>query len=98
MADHRNPEAAWIYHDATKHCYLSIRSNPHFLDWANQPLPFKIYPAEPLPFGATDLTFYDDEVTWFFSPHAEGKIAIFLVALGKCAERGGIVWLRILRG
>jgi SagB-type dehydrogenase family enzyme len=50
MADNRNPEAAWIYHDATKHSYLSIRTNPHFLDWANQPLPFKIYPTlEPLP-------------------------------------------------
>jgi hypothetical protein len=32
--------------------------------------------------GATGLTFYDDEVTEFFSPHAFGKSAIFLVALG----------------
>jgi hypothetical protein len=32
--------------------------------------------------GATGLTFYDDEVTEFFSPHAAGKSAIFLVALG----------------
>ncbi len=37
--------------------------------------------------GATGLTFYDDEVTRFFSPHAEGKSAIFLVALGKTARR-----------
>jgi nitroreductase len=37
--------------------------------------------------GATGLTFYDDEVTRFFSPHAEGKSAIFLVALGKPARR-----------
>jgi len=43
MADNRNPEAAWTYHDATKHSYLSVRANPHFLDWGNQPLPFKIY-------------------------------------------------------
>jgi SagB-type dehydrogenase family enzyme len=49
MTDNRNPEAAWTYHDATKHSYLSIRSNPHFLDWSNHPLPFKIYPTlEPL--------------------------------------------------
>src|SRR5206468_12397761 len=28
----------------------SIRNNPHFLDWANRPLPFKIYPKiEPIP-------------------------------------------------
>ncbi len=52
MSDNRNPEAAWTYHDATKHSYVSIRTNPHFLDWRNQPLPFKIYPtleALPLP-------------------------------------------------
>ena len=49
MTDNRNPEAAWTYHEATKHSYASIRSNPHFLDWSNQPLPFKIYPAlEPM--------------------------------------------------
>jgi hypothetical protein len=28
------------------------------------------------------LTFYDDDVTEFFSPHAEGKSAIFVMALG----------------
>lgn len=33
--------------------------------------------------GATGLTFYDDDVVRFFSPHAENKTAIFLVALGK---------------
>ena len=38
--------------------------------------------------GATGLTFYDDEVTRFFSPHAEGKSAILLVALGKSAKEG----------
>ncbi len=32
--------------------------------------------------GATGLTFFDDDVTAFFSPHAEGKSAIFLVAVG----------------
>lgn len=37
--------------------------------------------------GATGLTFYDDEVTGFFSPHAEGKSVMFLVALGKRARR-----------
>ena len=40
------------YHEATKHSYASIRANPHFLDFANQPLPFKIYPSldpSPLP-------------------------------------------------
>jgi SagB-type dehydrogenase family enzyme len=36
--------------------------------------------------GATGLTFYDDDVTRFFSPHAEGKSAIFLVAVGYSAK------------
>jgi SagB-type dehydrogenase family enzyme len=49
MTDNRNTEAAWNYHEATKHSYISIRTNPHFMDWNNQPLPFKIYPTlEPL--------------------------------------------------
>jgi SagB-type dehydrogenase family enzyme len=41
--DNQNIEAAQVYHNATKHSYWSIRNNPHFLDWANQPIPFKIY-------------------------------------------------------
>ncbi len=45
MPDAHNPQAAWSYHNATKHSYASIRANQHFLDFANQPLPFKIYPT-----------------------------------------------------
>src|SRR5258708_1891834 len=42
-------QAAWSYHDGTKHSYWSVRNNLHFLDWANRPLPFKIYPTtEPI--------------------------------------------------
>jgi len=33
--------------------------------------------------GASGLTFFDDDVTRFFSPHAQGKSTMFLVALGK---------------
>src|SRR5215469_7770183 len=40
----RDIQAAWKYHEETKHSYWSVRSNPHFLDWANKPLPFKTYP------------------------------------------------------
>jgi hypothetical protein len=36
--------------------------------------------------GATGLTFYDDDVVAFFSPHARGKSAIFLVACGLSAK------------
>jgi SagB-type dehydrogenase family enzyme len=45
MPNNVNTEAAWNYHEATKHSYTSVRTNPHFLDFGNQPLPFKIYPA-----------------------------------------------------
>ena len=43
-------EAAWTYHNGTKHSYQSIRTNSHSLDWENRPLPFKIYAElEPIP-------------------------------------------------
>ena len=38
-------------------------------------------------FGATGLTFYDEEVVRFFSPHAAGKDAIFVTALGRSVRR-----------
>ncbi len=38
------------YHDLTKHSPHSVRTNAHYLDWDNYPLPFKIYPdLEPIP-------------------------------------------------
>ncbi|MDE1765210.1 MAG: SagB/ThcOx family dehydrogenase [Thaumarchaeota archaeon] len=37
--------------------------------------------------GATGLTFYDDEVTDFFSPHASNKSAMFMLAIGKKARK-----------
>ena len=37
--------------------------------------------------GCSGLTFYDDDVVSFFSPHARGKSAIFLIALGRSAVR-----------
>src|SRR5438128_6713810 len=47
--NNREIQAAWKYHDGTKHSYWSVRNRPHFLDWANRPLPCKIYPKiEPL--------------------------------------------------
>jgi nitroreductase len=36
--------------------------------------------------GASGLTFFDDDVTHFFSPHAAGKSVMFLVALGKAGK------------
>ena len=37
--------------------------------------------------GATGLTFFDDDVTTFFSPSAEGKGVMFLVAVGTPLRR-----------
>ena len=46
----RETEAAWSYHNGTKHSYQSIRTNAHSLDWENQPIPFKIYSSlDPIP-------------------------------------------------
>jgi SagB-type dehydrogenase family enzyme len=37
--------------------------------------------------GASGLTFFDDDVTEFFSPHAAGKSVMFLLASGKSVRR-----------
>jgi SagB-type dehydrogenase family enzyme len=41
----RDITRAWTYHNATKHSEWSIRADPHYLDWSNQPVPLKIYPT-----------------------------------------------------
>ena len=38
-------------------------------------------------FGASGLTFYDDEVVEFFGPRAKGLSVMFLVALGRSVKR-----------
>jgi SagB-type dehydrogenase family enzyme len=43
--------------------------------------------AYALRLGASGLTFFDDEVVQFFSPHAKEKSAIFLLAIGKPLKR-----------
>lgn len=46
---------ARAFHQATKHSFASIRRRGHFLDWENQPHPFKVYeglPEAPLPAGS----------------------------------------------
>ena len=40
--------------------------------------------------GATGMTFFDDAVTAFFSPHASGKSLMFLVGLGITHERNQV--------
>src|ERR1051326_2240096 len=53
--DNWQTELALAFHEETKHSYESLSRDRHFLDWANQPQPFKRYlglEAIPLP---TDL-------------------------------------------
>ena len=38
-------EAACVFHEVTKHSYTSVRSVPHYLDWNNRPIAYKIYPG-----------------------------------------------------
>ena len=48
----------------------------------------KVYlAAYALRLGATGLTFIDDDVTAFFSPHAAGKAVMFLIAVGRPRRR-----------
>ena len=48
----------------------------------------KVYlAAYALRLGATGLTFLDDDVTAFFSPHAAGKAVMFLIAVGRPRRR-----------
>jgi SagB-type dehydrogenase family enzyme len=46
--------------------------------------------AGALGLGASGLTFYDDDVATFFAPHATGKSAIFVVALGQTARENRV--------
>jgi hypothetical protein len=38
----RDLQATWAYHNGTKHS-VGACTNRHYLDWENQPIPFKIY-------------------------------------------------------
>jgi SagB-type dehydrogenase family enzyme len=54
--------------------------------------------AYALGLGATGLTFYDDDVVRFFSPHAAGKDAIFVTALGRARRAAAASGLAPLAG
>ena len=41
-------ERLFAYHQATKHTYQSVRVNAHYLDWSNQPNPFRTYAGAPV--------------------------------------------------
>ncbi len=70
----RDTTRAWKYHDATKHSEWSIRNSPHYLDWANQPLPLKIYPTV-------------DAIALPREAHQTGISAISAISIGIPPER-----------
>ncbi len=41
--NNQDQQAAWEYHNRTKHTYQSVHTSRHYLDWDNQPRPFKVY-------------------------------------------------------
>ena len=40
-------QAAWDYHRRTNHSPASVQASVHWLDWANLPRPYKLYPTLP---------------------------------------------------
>jgi SagB-type dehydrogenase family enzyme len=43
----QDTERLFAYHQATKHTYHSVRTNARYLDWHNQPDPFRTYEGVP---------------------------------------------------
>ena len=81
MTSNREIDRAWRYHDLTKHSYWSIRTSPHFLDWSNQPSPFKIYPsidpiALPVEFSLTGAIALDAAASRGVAASGESKPTI----------------------
>src|SRR5271169_2039046 len=46
-ASNKDTERLFAYHQATKHTYHSVRANARYLDWHNQPDPFRTYEGVP---------------------------------------------------
>ncbi len=46
-AFNKDTERLFAYHQATKHTYHSVRANARYLDWHNQPDPFRTYEGVP---------------------------------------------------
>jgi SagB-type dehydrogenase family enzyme len=102
-----NAEAAEAYHDATKHSYASVRANAHSLDFANQPLPFKIYatleplrlPAEVRQTGVAALSAVAESVPpqTIAAPDLEAVAQLLYLSAGITRHRkypGGEIYFR----
>ncbi len=108
MTSNGQIELAWRYHDLTKHSYLSIRTSPHYLDWSNQPAPFKIYPsidpiALPVEFALTGVRALDAAASpgvaasGLVKPSLEQLASLLLYSAGVTKEKkypGGSFYFR----
>lgn len=74
MTTNQDVTAAWTYHNDTKHSLERIRNNPHYLDWDNQPIAFKIYTdAERIPLPQDVLTVSTPMLEALVSPPRESQ-------------------------
>jgi SagB-type dehydrogenase family enzyme len=107
MSKNRDLEAAWNYHNATKHSYASVRSNSHSLDFSNQPLPFKVYatldplrlPAEVRQTGVAALSAIAESVSpdADVAPNLEALAQLLYLSAGITRHRkypGGEIYFR----
>jgi SagB-type dehydrogenase family enzyme len=71
--------AVRAFHEATKHSFASIRRRGHFLDWDNQPDPFKVYeglPKVPLARGGSASGSLDLATVGWLLRHGAGVIPV----------------------
>jgi SagB-type dehydrogenase family enzyme len=107
MTVNSNLEVGWSYHNGTKHSYASVYNRPHFLDWANQPLPFKAYTTlDPLPLpreirqiGIAALSAMAESIPWEASavPDLEALAQLLYLSAGITRHRqhpGGDIYFR----
>ena len=105
--DNRNLDVGWNYHNATKHSYASTRSNAHFLDFSNQPLPFKVYstlepsrlPSEVQQTGVAALSAISESVSGQANaaPDIEAVAQLLYLSAGITRHRkypGGEIYFR----
>jgi SagB-type dehydrogenase family enzyme len=95
-------DVALTYHGATKHSYDSVYRQHHFLDWDNQPRPYKHYSAlEPIPLP-TALPETDQPALQTLAPLASTRTAGRLPSLADLAYilfcAGGVTKRRVIPG
>jgi SagB-type dehydrogenase family enzyme len=89
----KDTEYLFAYHQATKHTYYSVRNNSRYLDWHNQPNPFRAYngaPTIPLP---PESGFLDTGTFAAMAALAEKTISPVGDAKESCETQLNLTWL-----